>query len=129
MIRVLAVDLPQNKRVIIGLQYIYGIGPTLSAQICKDLNIADSMRVHQLTPELVTQITDYVTSRGKTTEYSQWKIEGELKRWNANNITRLQHINCRRGTRLRARLPVHGQRTKSNARVAKGKAGATAIRR
>ena len=81
--------------MIIGLQYIYGIGPTLSAQICKDLNIADSMRVHQLTPELVTQITDYVTSRGKTTEYSQWKIEGELKKGGTQITSHIQHINCR----------------------------------
>lgn len=129
MIRILGVDLPQSKRVVIGLQSIYGIGPTLSKKICADLQIEDSMRVAKMSEDLVSKVVAYITEKGKQSSTGQWKVEGELRRNISANISRLHHIGCRRGVRLRNRLPVHGQRTKSNARNAKGKAGATAITR
>lgn len=127
--RILGVDLPQRKRVLIGLQYIYGVGPVLAKQICQDLNIEDSMRIQNMPEDLVSKVVEYITEKGKESKDGKWKVEGDLRRKISADITRLHHIGCRRGMRLRSRLPVHGQRTKSNARNAKGKAGATAITR
>lgn len=129
MIRILGQDLPQSKRVIIGLQYVYGIGPALAKKLCSQLQIPDSMRVKDMKTELVSEIINQIKINAQNAENDQWKTQGDLRRKINEDITSLQHINCRRGIRLRSRLPVRGQRTKSNARVAKGKAGATAISR
>lgn len=126
MVRIEGRDLPQKKRVCIAVQTIMGIGQVRAKQICSDLHIQDSMRVHEMDPELVARIVEYITSK---TDAGEWFIEGSLRRKVSSDIIRLQHINCYRGLRHRNKLPAHGQRTKSNARVAKGKAGATAITR
>lgn len=120
-IRILGVELPTKKRLVIGLRAVYGIGPTRSFQVCKGVDISEDVRIKDLDPAQVSQIADYINEN--------YKVEGELRREISANIERLKSIKCYRGLRLRARLPVHGQRTKSNSRTAKGKAGSTSIKK
>jgi small subunit ribosomal protein S13 len=116
--RIAGVNIPTNKRVTIGLRYIYGIGPTKAAQICTRLSIPDERRVNQLSDDEVIRIRELVDR--------EYQVEGDLRREVAMNIKRLMDLGCYRGLRHRKGLPVHGQRTHTNARTRKGKAVAIA---
>lgn len=112
MARIAGVDLPREKRVEIGLTYIYGIGRSSSNRILKEANVNPDTRIRDLTDEEVKRISDVVDSTQT--------VEGELRREIAMNIKRLQEIGCYRGIRHRKGLPVRGQKTKTNARTCKG---------
>lgn len=112
MARIEGVDLPRNKRVEIGLTYLYGIGLTRSKQILAATGIDPDKRVKDLTESEVNAIRDYIAKN--------WKIEGDLRREEQMNIKRLIEIGCYRGLRHRRNLPVRGQRTRTNARTRKG---------
>jgi small subunit ribosomal protein S13 len=112
MARISGVDLPREKRVEIGLTYIYGIGRASSNRILADAGVDPSTRVRDLTSEDVKKISD-------TIEETQM-VEGDLRREIQLNIKRLQEIGCYRGIRHRRGLPVRGQKTKTNARTRKG---------
>ena len=114
MARIAGVDLPREKRVEIGLTYIYGIGRVSSNRILAEAKVDPNTRVKDLTDEEVGRIKDVIDA-------SQ-TVEGDLRREIALNIKRLQEIGCYRGMRHRKGLPVRGQRTKTNARTRKGKA-------
>mgnify|MGYP003427427866 FL=1 len=111
MARIAGVDLPRDKRVEIGLTYIYGIGPTLSKEILSKAGIDADIRVRDLSEDDVAKI------RGVLADY---KVEGDLRREESLNIKRLVEIGSYRGRRHRAGLPTRGQRTKTNARTRKG---------
>ena len=112
MARIAGVDLPNAKRVEIGLSYIYGIGINKSKLILKDTGINPDTRVKDLTEDDVSKIRDYIDKN--------LTVEGDLRREVALNIKRLVEIGCYRGSRHRKGLPVRGQRTKTNARTRKG---------
>jgi small subunit ribosomal protein S13 len=112
MARISGVDLPREKRVEIGLTYIYGIGRTSSNRILKEANVNPDTRVKDLTDEEVGRIRDVIDETQT--------VEGDLRREIALNIKRLQEIGCYRGIRHRKGLPVRGQNTKNNARTRKG---------
>ena len=112
MARIAGVDLPKEKRVEIGLTYIYGIGRTKSNEILTACNINPDTRVKDLTEDEATLIRAYIDKN--------LKVEGELRTEVSMNIKRLQEIGCYRGIRHRRNLPVRGQRTKTNARTRKG---------
>jgi small subunit ribosomal protein S13 len=112
MARISGVDLPRDKRVLIGLTYIFGIGRSTSQQICDAIGINVATRVRNLTEDEVNRIREYIDSNVK--------VEGDLRRDITTNIKRLIEINCYRGVRHRRGLPVRGQRTKTNARTRKG---------
>ena len=112
MARIAGVDLPREKRVEIGLTYIYGIGRTSSNKILAAANVNPDTRVRELTDDEVKRISEVIDR--------DYMVEGDLKREIALNIKRLQEIGCYRGIRHRKGLPVRGQRTKTNARTRKG---------
>ncbi len=112
MPRILGVDLPNNKRIVIALTYIYGIGQTTSEKILKQLGIDESLRAKNLSEEQVAQLAAEIER--------SYTVEGQLHRQNRQNIQRLKDIACYRGMRHRRGLPVRGQRTRSNARTRKG---------
>jgi small subunit ribosomal protein S13 len=112
MARIAGVDIPRDKRVDIALRYIYGIGPTLARRIVAAANVSPETRVRDLTDDEVTSIREII-DRGHT-------VEGDLRREVRQNIQRLIEINCYRGMRHRRGLPVHGQRTRTNARTKRG---------
>ncbi len=112
MARIAGVDLPRDKRVVIGLTYIYGIGRTASSQILEKAAISEETRVKDLTEEEVSKLRQIIES--------DHTVEGDLRREIAMNIKRLKEIGCFRGIRHRKNLPVRGQRTKTNARTRKG---------
>ena len=114
MARIAGVDLPREKRVEIGLTYIYGIGRPSSNRILKEANINPDTRIRDLTEDEVIRIRNVI----ETTQM----VEGDLRREVALNIKRLVEIGCYRGIRHRKGLPVRGQRTRTNARTRKGKA-------
>jgi small subunit ribosomal protein S13 len=116
--RIAGVNIPTNKRVTISLRYIYGIGPTKAADICTRLSIPADRRVNQLSDEDVLKIRELIDR--------EFRVEGDLRREVAMNIKRLMDLGCYRGLRHRRSLPVHGQRTHTNARTRKGKAVAIA---
>ncbi len=118
MARIAGVSIPTNKRVVISLRYIYGIGPTNAKDICQKLNIADDRRVNQLSDDEVLRIRELIDR--------DYRVEGDLRREVAMNIKRLMDLGCYRGLRHRRGLPVRGQRTHTNARTRKGKAVAIA---
>ena len=113
MARISGVDLPNEKRVEIGLTYIYGIGRVTSNKILADTGINPDTRVKDLTDEEVNKIREYI-------DRNNIMVEGDLKREIKMNIKRLQEIGCYRGVRHRKGLPVRGQSTKQNARTRKG---------
>ncbi len=113
MARISGVDLPREKRVEIGLTYIYGIGLTTSKQLLADTGINPDTRVKDLTEDQIVKIRDYIENN--------LTVEGDLRRSVAFDIKRLKDIGCYRGIRHRKGLPVRGQRTKQNARTRKGK--------
>ncbi len=112
MARIVGVDIPNNKRVLIALTYIHGIGRTSSAKICKDLGFPEDLRAKDLTDEDVQHIVSTIDKNHV--------VEGALRRQVAQNIQRLREIGCYRGLRHRRGLPVRGQATQSNARTRKG---------
>lgn len=112
MARIAGVDLPREKRVEIGLTYIYGIGRTKSNEILKEAGINPDTRVKDLTEDEVIKVREII-DKG-------YKVEGDLRRDTALNIKRLMEIRCYRGVRHSKNLPVRGQRTKTNARTRKG---------
>ena len=118
MARIAGVDLPRDKRVEIGLTYIYGIGHSTSLQILKDLNINPDTRVKDLTE---TEVNDLRNTIDKYT------VEGDLRREVSSDIKRLKEINCYRGTRHTKHLPLRGQRTKTNSRTVRGNKRVTAV--
>ena len=112
MARVVGVDLPRNKQVEFSLQYIYGIGPARAKKVLELSGIAPTKRVKDLTDEEVGRLT--------STIQNTFKVEGDLRREVSGNIKRLMDINSYRGLRHKRGLPVHGQRTRTNARTRKG---------
>jgi len=112
MARIAGVDLPREKRVEIGLTYIYGIGRTSATKILETAGVNPDTRVRDLTDEEVAKIKDVIDET--------MMVEGDLRREVAMNIKRLQEIGCYRGIRHRKGLPVRGQKTKTNARTRKG---------
>ena len=118
MARIAGVNIPTNKRVIIALQYIHGIGPKKANEIMTKVGIPDERRVAQLTDQEVLQIREVIDR--------DYMVEGDLRREVAMNIKRLMDLGCYRGLRHRRGLPVRGQRTHTNARTRKGPAKAIA---
>ena len=112
MARIAGVDIPREKRVEIGLTYVYGIGRTSSNKILAEAGINPDTRVKDLTEDEVIKIREIIDKN--------YKVEGDLRRDTALNIKRLMEIGCYRGLRHRKNLPVRGQRTKTNARTRKG---------
>lgn len=112
MARIAGVDLPREKRVEVGLTYIFGIGLTTSQQILRESGINPDTRVRDLTEEEVVRLREFIDKN--------LKVEGDLRREVAQNIKRLMEIGCYRGLRHRRGLPVRGQRTHTNARTRKG---------
>ena len=112
MARIAGVDLPREKRVEIGLTYVYGIGRTSSNKILEKANVNPDTRVRELTDDEVKRISEVIEA--------DYMVEGDLRREVALNIKRLQEIGCYRGIRHRKGLPVRGQNTKTNARTRKG---------
>jgi small subunit ribosomal protein S13 len=113
MARISGVDLPRNKRVVIGLQYIYGIGSTTARKIMEETGIGAERRIHDLNDDEVNKLRRVIEAR--------YKVEGALRSEISQNIKRLMDIGCYRGLRHRRGLPVRGQRTHTNARTHKGK--------
>ena len=118
MARIAGVNIPTNKRVLIGLQYIHGIGAAKAREIVTKVGIPDDRRVNQLTDQEVLQIREVIDH--------DYVVEGDLRRETAMNIKRLMDLGCYRGLRHRKGLPVRGQRTHTNARTRKGPAKAIA---
>ncbi|HEX2113989.1 MAG TPA: 30S ribosomal protein S13 [Alphaproteobacteria bacterium] len=114
MARIAGVNIPTNKRVVIALRYIYGIGPTKAQEICTKVGIPDAKRVNQLSDDEVLRIREVIDR--------DYEVEGDLRRTIAMNIKRLMDLGTYRGLRHRKGLPVRGQRTHTNARTRKGKA-------
>ena len=114
MARIAGVNIPTNKRVLIALQYIHGIGGLKAKEICQKVGIADERRVNQLNDDEVLRIRETIDR--------DYVVEGDLRREVAMNIKRLMDLGCYRGLRHRRGLPVHGQRTHTNARTRKGPA-------
>jgi small subunit ribosomal protein S13 len=110
--RIAGIDLPKDKPIWVALQSIYGIGTTSSQRILAATGIDPGLRVKELSEEQVSQIRDVIDK--------QYKVEGDLRREVQSNIRRLIEISCYRGTRHRIRLPVRGQRTRTNARTKRG---------
>ena len=111
MARIVGVDIPNDKRVVVSLTYIYGVGPSIAKKVLATCGISEDIRVKNLSEEQLTAIRN---------EISKIKVEGDLRREISMNIKRLQEIGCYRGIRHRKGLPVRGQKTKTNARTRKG---------
>ena len=118
MARIAGVNIPTGKRVVIALTYIHGIGRTKAVEICEKVGIPAERRVNDLTEVELTGIRDSIDN--------DYQVEGDLRREVAMNIKRLMDLGCYRGIRHRRGLPVHGQRTHTNARTRKGPAKAIA---
>ena len=114
MARIAGVNIPTNKRVVIGLTYIHGIGPAKANEICSKVGIPAERRVNELSDADVIQIRETIDA--------DYLVEGDLRRETAMNIKRLMDLKCYRGLRHRRGLPVRGQRTHTNARTRKGPA-------
>ncbi len=112
MARIAGVDLPREKRVEIGLTYVYGIGRVTATKILEEAQVNPDTRVRELTDDEVKRISEVIDAN--------YMVEGDLRREVALNIKRLQEIGCYRGIRHRKGLPVRGQKTKTNARTRKG---------
>ncbi len=121
MARIAGVDIPRNKRVEVALTYIFGIGPTSAKQIIAKTNVDPDTRVNNLTEEEVNRLRETVDK--------EYTVEGDLRRTVSMNIKRLQEIKCYRGIRHSRGLPVHGQRTRTNARTRRGARRTVGVRR
>ena len=113
MARIVGVDLPRNKRGVVSLTYIFGIGPSTASKILSKAGIEEDIKVQDWSDENVREITSIITN--------EYKVEGELRSEVQMNIKRLMDIGCYRGLRHRKGLPVRGQRNRTNARTRKGK--------
>ncbi|MFN4074477.1 MAG: 30S ribosomal protein S13 [Cloacibacterium sp.] len=113
MARIAGIDLPKNKRGVIGLTYIYGIGRSTASEILKNAGISEDKKVNEWNDDELAAIRNYITEN--------IKVEGELRSEVQLNIKRLMDIGCQRGIRHRLGLPLRGQRTKNNSRTRKGK--------
>ena len=113
MARIKGIDLPKNKRGVIGLTYIYGIGPSFAKSILKEANISEDLKVQDWTDNQANVIRSIIAEK--------YVVEGELRADTKMNIKRLMDIGCYRGIRHRTGLPLRGQRTKNNSRTRKGK--------
>ena len=113
MARISGIDLPKNKRGVIGLTYIYGIGKSTASEILKNAGISEDKKVNEWNDDELAAIRNYITEN--------IKVEGELRSETQLNIKRLMDIGCQRGIRHRLGLPLRGQRTKNNSRTRKGK--------
>lgn len=111
MARIAGVNIPDNKHIVISLQYVYGVGATIAKAICEQTGIAPSTRTSELSPEQLDELR---------AEVAKLTVEGDLRREISMNIKRLMDLGCNRGIRHRRSLPVRGQRTKTNARTRKG---------
>ncbi len=118
MARIAGINIPTGKRVVVALTYIHGIGHTSSREICTSVGIPPERRVNDLTDEELGRIRENIEQK--------YNVEGELRREVAMNVKRLMDLGCYRGLRHRRGLPVHGQRTHTNARTRKGPAKAIA---
>jgi len=114
MARIAGIDLPRNKRTVIALTYIYGIGRPSAEKICTKLGVPDSRRIQDLTEDEITRLREEIEKSGMT-------VEGDLRRSEGLSVKRLIEINCYRGQRHRRGLPTRGQRTKTNARTRRGR--------
>ncbi len=114
MARIAGVNIPTNKRVVIALQYIHGIGPKFAREILEKAGVDENKRVHELSEQEVIRIREIIDR--------DYIVEGDLRRQVAMNIKRLMDLGCYRGLRHRRGLPVRGQRTSTNARTRKGPA-------
>ena len=112
MARISGVDIPREKRTVISLTYIFGIGPTRAREICAAAGVDESTRVRDLTDTEVNRLRAYIDQN--------LEVEGDLRRDIAQDVKRKQEINCYQGIRHRRGLPVHGPRTRTNARTRKG---------
>ena len=112
MARIVGVDIPNNKRLEIALTYIFGVGRSRALKVCKEQNLDPGMKARDLTEEQVTNLAGHLNKN--------YKVEGDLRRDLAADISRLRDIGCYRGLRHRRGLPVRGQRTRTNARSRKG---------
>ena len=121
MARIAGVDIPREKRVVVSLTYIHGIGPSSSQQILSAANVPQATRVRDLTEEEVNRLREVIDKR--------FKVEGDLRREVSMNIKRLMEIGSYRGVRHRRNLPVRGQRTKTNARQRRGPRKTVGVRR
>ena len=121
MARIAGVDLPRDKRVDIALRYIYGVGPTRAAEIVGGAGIDAATRVRDLSEEEVVKVREYIDRN--------YKVEGDLRRDVAQDIKRKIEIGCYQGLRHRRSLPVHGQRTHTNARTRKGPKKTVGVKR
>lgn len=121
MARIAGVDIPREKRVEISLRYIYGVGPTTARHICEQARVSPDTRVKNLTEDEVARLRELVDR--------EHRVEGDLRREINLNIKRLIEIGCYRGLRHRRGLPVHGQRTRTNARTKRGPRRTVAGRR
>ena len=121
MARIAGVDIPREKRVVVSLTYIFGIGPTSSRQILAPAGVDEDRRVRDLTEDEVNRLRELVERR--------YKVEGDLRREVSMNVKRLMEIGSYRGVRHRRNLPVRGQRTKTNARQRRGPRRTVGIRR
>lgn len=113
MARLLGVDIPNNKKILYSLRYIYGIGPTRAKQLCEETGIDPDARTHTLSEEDLNKFAVAIAQ-------NEFLVEGDLRRDVISNLKRLQAIRCHRGSRHQRHLPVRGQRTKTNARTRKG---------
>ena len=113
MPRIAGNDIPADKRIVIALTYVYGIGKSLSKKILKDVNIDENIRARELHEDQLSTLGAYIEKN--------YTIEGQLRRQEMQNIARMKSIGCYRGIRHKLGLPVRGQRTKTNARTRKGR--------
>jgi small subunit ribosomal protein S13 len=121
MARIAGVDIPREKRVIVSLTYIHGIGPATAAKVVTAANVSPDARVRDLTEDEVTRLRDIIDKR--------YRVEGDVRREVSMNIKRLMEIGAYRGVRHRRNLPSRGQRTKTNARQRRGSRRTVGIRR
>ncbi len=121
MARIAGIDIPREKRVIISLTYIHGIGPATAAKVVAAANVSPDARVRDLTEDEVTRIRDIIDKR--------YRVEGDVRREVSMNIKRLMEIGAYRGVRHRRNLPSRGQRTKTNARQRRGSRKTVGVRR
>ena len=121
MARISGVDIPREKRVIVALTYIHGVGPSSAKQVLSAANVSEETRVRDLTEDEVNRLREVIDRR--------FKVEGDLRREVSMNIKRLMEIGSYRGIRHRRNLPVRGQRTKTNARQRRGSRKTVGVRR
>jgi len=110
--RIAGVDIPREKRTVVSLTYIYGIGPSLARQVCSETDINEGTRLRDLTDEEVARLRNYIEG--------SLRVEGDLRRETSQDVKRKMEIGCYQGLRHRRGLPVRGQRTHTNARTRKG---------